>query len=195
MEKSYSDFLEIMGAPVYNEEVPDITLSKYKDLIKGPDDNHDIIIDIWENIGFSGYENGLFWIVNPDLYTDIVREFKEIDNRAIVFARTATGNLFLWEWVEVAKRPNIVHFNIHTRTKTYKSNSLDVFLNFDVTSNWLWEKDFYGKMEQNAVEKFKLIKHDEAAVFVPSLALGGEESRDNLQLQKLLPHLFILAQL
>ncbi len=56
-------------------------------------------------------------------------------------------------------------------------------------------KEFYGEIESPVIEKFGPIAHDEAAVFVPALALGGNEDVENMEVQKLLPHLMILSQL
>ncbi len=195
MEKILDDFISIVGSPIYSEPVPENIIEKYRGLIMGPDDQDDFIIELWEKHGFSGYKDGLFWLVNPDEFNPLAWSFEEISDKAIVFARSATGNLFLWEWVEVLNRPNIVFYNVHTRTLSYMSNSITFFFNFDIGLEDSWYDDFYGEIEIPVVEKFGPIQSDEAIVYVPALALGGDESLENMEPQKVIPHLKILSQL
>lgn len=194
MVKIYNDFIEIVGESIYSEPAATKIIEKYRGVIMGPDDE-DIIIQLWQDYGFSGFENGLFWLVNPDEYNQLAWSFEENSNKAIVFARTATGNLFLWEWLESVQRPNIVYFNVHTRERVIKSNSLESFINSNVLSDWLWKEEFFGEVELQVIEKFGPIAHDEAVVYIPALALGGEKKIENMEAQKIIPHLMILSQL
>lgn len=75
------------------------------------------------------------------------------------------------------------------------SNRLTIFFNFDISLEDSWIDEFYGEIELPVVGKFGPIKHDEAVVFVPALAFGGTKSIDNMESQKILPHLMILSQL
>ncbi|GAA3628578.1 GAD-like domain-containing protein [Flavivirga jejuensis] len=194
MEK-ISEFFEYFGEPNLTTAVSNDTLEKYSQVFMGRDDTEDIIVKLWEKYGFASFGNGLFWLVNPDEYNDVARQFKEVSHKAIVFGRTATGSLFLWEWIDVVGRPVIVYLNVHTRERIIKSDEFAFFLDDDVSTNYMWKKQFYGEVELAVVDKFGPIAHDEAVVYVPALALGGDEKLGNMEALKLIPHLMILSQL
>ena len=88
-------------------------LKRYKDKfcnkVKG---DLDIVNYIWENHGFCSYNNGLFWLVNPEDFTAVLHQFDDINPSELVFARTATGCLFTWDG------EYIYHLNVHRKTRT-----------------------------------------------------------------------------
>lgn len=191
----FDDFIEVVGSPIYSEVVPDELMLKYSGVFKGPGEQEDIILDLWREFGFSGYENGLFWLVNPEMFNDFARAFDGVSDKAIAFARTAMGNLFLWDEIAELNRMTIVHLNVHTHKLTFRSNDFSMFINMDIPSHFAWKSFFYGDFELAVVDRFGEIQYDEMATFVPAISIGGDEDLANIQLQKIIPQLFILSQL
>lgn len=59
------------------------------------------LIEYWRSIGWAGFADGLFWLVNPADYDDVVALWLagspfEGHDRYHVIARSAFGELFLW---------------------------------------------------------------------------------------------------
>ncbi|WP_236800058.1 GAD-like domain-containing protein [Aliivibrio fischeri] len=61
----------------------------------------DRLLEYWQQLGFSGFKEGLFWITNPSDFEDVLEsflegtEFADYDNYHVI-ARSAYGELFLW---------------------------------------------------------------------------------------------------
>ncbi len=51
MNKPYSDFIEIMGEPIHSTKAPEDIIEKYSKVIMGPDDEVDIITEMWKEFG------------------------------------------------------------------------------------------------------------------------------------------------
>lgn len=59
------------------------------------------LIEYWRRVGWAGFADGLFWLVNPADYDDVVALWLadspfERHDRYHVIARSAFGELFLW---------------------------------------------------------------------------------------------------
>ena len=61
------------------------------------DDELDMLQLLWQENGYCGFRNGLFWLVDPDRFTPIARQFSATPEGAVAFARSAFGGIFLWE--------------------------------------------------------------------------------------------------
>lgn len=168
-------------------------ISDYEGVLMANMDNTDIIIDIWGKYGFCSYKKGLFTFINPEEYNQIARDFSEVSDKAKVFARTATGCLFLWEEYSFGK--NIAFLNVHTGQKNIISTSFNVLIEWSLATPNFWLKDCYGKTEFDVMEKFENVPHDKCVGYSLALALGGKESIDNMQLFDFKTHLELLSQL
>ncbi len=84
-------FEEQFGAGFDEVKVPDNTIVKHKDLLPKE------LILFWQEKGFRGYSDGLFWLTNPDQFDDVITEwFGESEEIPCVIARTAFADLFIW---------------------------------------------------------------------------------------------------
>ncbi|UUC44910.1 T6SS immunity protein Tdi1 domain-containing protein [Flavobacterium cerinum] len=166
---------------------------EYEGVLMADKDVTDIITDIWKAHGFCSYKNGLFTLLNPKEYNEIVRRFPEVSDKAQVFARTATGCLFLWEEYSFGK--NIAFLNIHTGEKNIISTSFNVLIEWDLPASNFWKEDCNGKTEFAVMDKFKHIPHDKCAGYKLALALGGNRSVNNMELLDFKTHLEFLAQM
>ncbi|MGR2884661.1 GAD-like domain-containing protein [Vibrio vulnificus] len=95
LDEDFEYFLEKFSTPF--EQVPCSTeiINRYKGKLPSR------LLEYWREYGFCGFHDGIFWIVNPEDFEDIVDEWlspTDIPDHDIyhVFARNAFGDLFLW---------------------------------------------------------------------------------------------------
>ncbi len=193
MEHIYNEFMDFMeSSEVYNTATDDL-IFKYKDVFKGDKDTIDLIPEIWKKHGLCSYKGGLFSFINPDEFNGVARSFPDVSDQAIVFAKTATGCLFLWEQFSFGRC--ITFLNVHHQTNEVIANDFDMLLEWNLCATSFWEEDCYGEIELEVIEKYGPLAYDECFAFVPALALGGDESLANMQKVKVKEHLEMLAQL
>jgi len=95
MDEDFAFFLENFGPAFDRREVPEASLNRYRD--KLPEQ----MLAYWQEHGWCGYAEGLFWTVNPEDYEELVdmllegTELAEQD-RFHVLAKGAFGRLYLW---------------------------------------------------------------------------------------------------
>lgn len=188
----YKSFMEFMETYDQYAAADAGLVSRYENVLRADKDQTDIITDIWKAHGFCSYKNGLFILVNPEEYSPIARNFPSVSDKAEVFARTATGCLFLWEEYSFGK--NIAFLNVHNGEKNIISTSFNVLFELDLTVSGFWEDDCNGKMEFAAMEHFKNVPHDKCAGYKLALVLGGKSNVENMELFDIKSHLELLAQ-
>lgn len=168
-------------------------LDSYKGLFLAKTDEVDLMFHLLKENGYCSINNGLIWTVEPNLYTEVARTFPGISKTALVFARSYTGCLFIWDKLKIGE--SIIHLNIHTGKSKIISTGFQVFLPFNITSKSFLERECYGKIELAAQKKHGLIQSDECYSFVPALAIGGSEKISEMKKVKILPQLKLLGQL
>jgi hypothetical protein len=186
-------FIKWIGEGEFYCEVNELLLEKYKNIFLTDKDDFDIINIIWEQYGFRSYRNGLFWLVNPDEYNSVARRFPNISETAIVFARTAIGNLFLFDKLSIGD--SIMHLNVHKGERKIVSTYFEGFLTVDIAVDDFWKKNCYGNIELKVIDKHVTIAYDECLTFVPALALGGSENVTKMKKVKIKENLELLAQI
>ena len=168
-------------------------LQKYKDNFQGYRDKENHLAILWKKHGFCVYRNGLFTTVNPDDYIGLVERFPDVSEGALVFARSAAGNLFIWEDLNIGETMSFV--NVHKGTNIPIATNFDIFFQFNIVTDSYWKRCCYGKIELKLIDKFGPLASDECYSFVPALALGGSESLKKMQKVKFKEQLELLAQL
>ncbi|WP_262885793.1 GAD-like domain-containing protein [Chryseobacterium vaccae] len=171
----------------------DELIDEYRGVFMDPKDETDVITEIWKKYGFCLYKNGLFSLLNPKEYNRLARNFPEVSEKAEVFARTATGCLFLWE--EYSFGRNIAFLNIHTGEKSIISTSFNVLIEWNLTASNYWTEDCYGKVEFAVMDRFKHIPNNQCGGYSLALPLGGKERLDHMELFNYKTHLELLSQL
>ena len=193
MDANFEYFLEKMGPAIERRYVPPSSIERYRG--KLPDQ----LLSYWEEHGWCGYADGLFWTVDPQEYEPVLEAwigdtpFMEQDAYHII-ARSAFGELYFWG--------------------EDTANSLTVFAPgsfcvpsdpWDVEDNNFEMQVFFGSLSRSgndfenlfapALKKLGCLKPDEMYGFVPALALGGSSTIQHLQKVKAVEHLVLLAQL
>ncbi|UOD28074.1 DUF1851 domain-containing protein [Massilia violaceinigra] len=202
MDEDFASFLEEFGPVIDKRYVPSSTIERYRG--KLPDQ----LISYWEEHGWCGYADGLFWTVDPQEYEPVLdawigdTEFMERDAYHVI-ARSAFGVLFFWgentgsslkilpsyalafpstgaeEYILEGKADDAIRWFFSAKDREY----------FDM------EDDAEKPLFARALKKLGPLKPDEMYGFVPALAFGGSATLKNLQKVKAVEHLVFLAQL
>ena len=196
-------FKNNFGEPDRYIEAEEATISKYRGIL--PDE----LLYYWEQYGFSSFKEGLFWLTNPDEYTELVEEylvgtvFEDRPNLFVV-ARSAFGELYLWEskkggTLELGSLLNMIFLDAVADNKNFSEEEE----NFDMISflgikspKSLDEKDGSGKpLFERCLKKFGKLKPHEMYGYKLSHFLGGKESITNIAKMDLFNHYSIQKQL
>ncbi|HWV16509.1 MAG TPA: GAD-like domain-containing protein, partial [Cellvibrio sp.] len=159
-------------------------LSKYKGILPNR------LLEYWQEYGFCGFKNGLFWIVNPEEYTESINtwlkdtEVQNYDDFHVI-ARTGFGSLLLWgkrtgqSWrIDINDAQIFFKRSDEKRIKKEGENtSLMGFFGVISPENInLEDVDTDAPLFEQAVNKFGPLNPDEMFTFEPALFLGGEQT-------------------
>ena len=193
MDENFAGFLEEFGPAIAKRHVPASSIERYRG--KLPDQ----LLAYWEEHGWCGYADGLFWTVNPQEYEPVLEawigdtEFMEQDAYHII-ARSAFGDLYFWG---ENSGPSLEVFApgafCTPRTSEIIGEKKNLEVQFFFGSLMPDDNDFES-MFTLALERIGRLKHDEMYGFVPAIALGGPSTIEHLQRVKAVEHLVILAQ-
>lgn len=196
MDEHFKYFLEKMGPAFDKREVPPSSIERYRG--KLPDQ----LLAYWQEHGWSGYADGLFWTVNPEEYEPVLDAW--IDETPLMeedayhlIARGAFGDLCFFgertgkklhvvavDATMMPPRAGAKDFNLGIRAFFGSQNRAA----YDINRSG-------GPLFAPALKKLGRLQHDEMYGFVPALALGGPATLDHLQKVKAVEHLVLLAQL
>jgi len=165
------------------------------------------LLEYWKEYGFCGWGDGMFWIVNPADYQQILdlwlagTNFVGRDNYYVI-GRGAFGRLFIWgektgQSLDIETNYAMLFPSDSTVELQERGQETSVDLFFATrTKSSMEEEDQQGNpLFQKALDKLGPLGADELYGFVPALALGGANTLKNLQKVKVLEHLAFLAEL
>lgn len=142
----------------------------------------DWLLQIFIEEGFFSFQNGMFWFVNPLQMKPLSRSWK-LNDRNLVFLRTAFGDFFLTEG----------GFASHVRAnKGFITGygSLDDFLNFGLRA-----EPHLSRLLTEATAKLGELKPEECYGFVDPISAKGKENIGNLARANLFDYVNKLAHL
>jgi hypothetical protein len=187
------------GPPVFSEPVSYSIINKYKGKLPTQ------LLEYWRAFGFSGWGNGLFWLVNPDEYQDVLDAWLEnIETQPheeyFVIARSAFGDLEVWgtlhgRCLTISSIMNQIFPNMEEMKKNEEDFLVQMFF---ATQNkkYLGLKDYRNKpLFERAVKKYGVLTKNEMFGFEPALVLGGEAKLENVRKLPIISHLQFLATL
>jgi len=70
-DEDFEVFISEFGEATYRVDVPPEAIEKWRGKLP------ELLLTYWQEVGWCCYANGLFWIVNPDDYEDLVDEWLE----------------------------------------------------------------------------------------------------------------------
>ena len=201
MDEFYQVFMDEFG-PQIKKVVPSAAqVEKYRGALP------EALLDYWRIYGWGGFHDGLFWITNPDeLSFAIAAWLKHVeisnDTKYHAIARTAFGQLFLWDqragqtitisphYAQIFTSPpdlDVVSGNSNFTIKCFFSGQVASALDFDDNK----DKPIFKR----AVKKLGILEFDEMYGFEPALTIGGMPKLENLVKVKMTEQLVLLQQL
>lgn len=194
MDEDFAGFLQDFGPAIDKRHVPPSSIDRYRG--KLPDQ----LLKYWEDQGWCGYADGLFWTVNPQEYEAVLEAwigdtpFIEKDVYHII-ARGAFGKLYLWG-ERTGYSLKIFAPGSYCVPSIAPSPIDDMDFEIQLFFGGLSPdgSDFVN-MFAPALKRLGRLKHDEIYGFVPALGLGGTSEPEYLQKVKAVEHLVLLAQL
>jgi len=208
MNEYFEDFYDYAG---FGPAIKTIMPSKETlDFFKGK--LPDRLLEYWQQYGFSGWGDGIFWLVNPQDYHEILQtwledtEFAKRENNGIdkyyVIGRGAFGDLVVWgrasgQSLDINSNFGMLFPTDSTEDLVEDGEELTIDLFFATMSKApLDQKDINEKpLFEHALKNLGPLEADEMYAFVPALALGGVNKLENLQKVKAIEHLNFLAEL
>ena len=196
-------FKNRIGTPDRRYEVPQESIEKYKDILPKE------LMYYWETHGFSSFLDGLFWLTDPDEYTQIVQEYLKgtpYENRKDLYVifRSAFGKLYIWEStkgriIKIYPLLNMIFFSADADREKLNKEDENFVMNrlLGVQSpRSLEEDDASSKpLFARCLKKFGKVEKDEMYGYKLSHLLGGKESIKNIDRMNLFNHISIQKQL
>lgn len=194
MDEDFAFFLKKFGPAVERQLAPAPSIARYTN--KLPEQ----LLNYWEDFGWCGYAEGLFWTVNPQDYESLLNtwlagtEAFKSDNYHVI-ARSAFGELYLWG-EKSADSLSITSYmsRYSTKSSIFAGANLDFGIKVFLSSMQLEHNDL-NSLFKPALKSLGPLKADEMYGFVPALALGGPVELKNLQRVKTIEHLAFLSQI
>ncbi|MEX9871592.1 GAD-like domain-containing protein [Providencia huaxiensis] len=197
-DEAFEVFIENFGEATTTRYVSEEKINQWQGKLP------ELLLTYWHNEGWSSYYNGLFTIVDPDDYEDIVDEWlentylEEIDSFHAI-AINGFGNIYLCgektgQCVVINSVFNTIFVQKKKLEKNNSAESLDISI---ITLFILSEIGGYNKsgLFEKAVKKFGPLGDNEIFGFEPAIILGGELDIKHIQKVDARIHLSILAQL
>ena len=203
-DEYFTEFLDDEGfAPALTcQSVDQETLNRYQGVLP------DRLLGYWKEYGFCGYGEGLFWLVNPVDYEELLELWLKDTplwgkENYYVFARSAFGRLYVWgdksgDETRITPYEHTI-MPVDMPNAPLTTEQRERFFGISISGINKKSPDAYDKDDKflfkKALKKLGTLEPDEMYAFVPALALGGVADLKFLQKVKLQEQLSILAQL
>lgn len=201
MDENFEIFYqdEGFGPPIFSEKVSEETIKKYQGKLPNQ------LLEYWKAYGFSGWGNGLFWLVNPEDYQDVLDAWLEHvelspHEEYFVIARTAFGDLSIWgtihgQYFTISSLMNQIFPSMEVMEKDEGDLLIRIFMS-SKEKRFIDIKDYKNKpLFDRAIKKYGELNKNEMLGFEPALILGGEAKLENVRKLPIISHLQFLASL
>lgn len=154
------------------------------------------LITYWNDLGWCGYGNGLYWMVNPKEYDEIIEKwlsgtvFENRDDLSVI-ARNAFGKIYIWstgkgEIMNINPATNMISYFPENANRDFSPEDEDEYMR----RFWgMSQKEFIDYEDDNdkplfdrALKKLGMLKTDEVYGFKLPQSLGGSHSLDKLEI-------------
>lgn len=202
-DKFFNFFLKKFGQSYDCTPVSNEAIEHYK--IKLPEQ----LFTYWIQFGWCGYGQGIYWMVNPKKYENILEDwldgtvFEDRDDLSVI-SRNAFGKLYVWgkgkgEVMNINPATNIISYFPENDGRSFSAENEDEYMR----RFWgMSKKDFIDYEDDNeeplfdrALKKLGQLRSDEIYGFKLHRALGGGHKLDNLDVMKLEAYHDIAQQL
>ena len=147
------------------------------------------MIAFWKEFGFGTFYKGYLKSINPNEYKNLLEKSYFLGDVSIPIFATAFGDLITWEedqYVGIVKYRYGVNDVI--------CSGFDFFFD-DLSEGELDDEYLSIKQYKAAIKKLGTLEYDECFGYVPLLALGGEESVNNLKKVKIREHIALITEI
>ncbi|MET2898336.1 GAD-like domain-containing protein [Vibrio rotiferianus] len=201
IDEDFELFLEEFGEPTESIQATKQQIEAYRGILPKQ------LLFYWEQVGFSGFQNGLFWITNPSEFEDIVdayldrTEFQDYDNYHVI-ARGAYGQLYLWGErtgysLEITPHLNWIETVGGDEEKIAQGEediAIQSFFGFQEVSDLDIENNS-KPLFPSILKKHGALTKDEVFVFTPYLFMGGKKSADKVTKENVHVFLQVMVEL
>lgn len=200
-DEDFELFIENFGEATSRVEVPQASFEKFEKTLPAQ------LLKYWSEEGWASYLDGLFSIVNPDEYQDVLDMwledtiFEQVDSYHVI-ARTGFGKLYVWgEKTGPSLTVSCPTHSLIALEKDFKGplKNPDFRVQTFFGAKTPSECDFKDAAKQplfkRAAGKLGPLERDELYGFEPALIAGGQMNLDHLKKVKLDVHLTLLRQL
>jgi hypothetical protein len=203
MDKFFDNFFNYarFGPSIESIATPQTKVDKFRGKLP------DKLLEYWQNQGWCGYADGLFWTVDPDEWEGELEDwigdtpFMEQDAYYVI-GRSAFGELFLWGERTGQSLKVLTPFGMifpKFNDKQYQKDGANFALQLFFCGCTRESMDMQDQQEkplfERALAKLGPVSADTLYGFVPALGLGGEPKLENLQIVDAHVHLNIIAQM
>ena len=200
-DEDFEIFLEEFGEPTNHIQATDQQIEAYRDILPAQ------LLKYWQQVGFSGFKDGLFWFTNPAEFEDVIElflegtEFSDYDNYYVI-ARNAYGELYLWGErtgvsLEIVPALNLIVTEKGDENKISQGaadTAIRRFFGFQEPDDVDIEAEL-KPLFPSVLKKYGSVGKDEVMVFTPYLFMGGKKSVDNMSKENLHIFLQVMAEL
>ncbi|MCR9771583.1 GAD-like domain-containing protein [Vibrio harveyi] len=200
-DEYFEMFIEEFGEPTEHILATDQQVEAYRGILP------DQLLKYWQMVGFSGFNDGLFWITNPAEFEDVLEsflddtEFAHYDNYHVI-ARSAYGQLYLWGERTGASLDIATHLNWIMTNQGHAKDISKGDANIAIQSFFGFQDKEYIDVEvsskplfPSAIKKHGPVGKEEVMVFTPYLFKGGKKSADAMTKEDLHVFLQVMADL
>jgi hypothetical protein len=147
------------------------------------------LLALWGQDGWARYGHGLFWTVDPRAFSGLSEDWPIVPHEALVFGRSAFGNLYL------VCKDEVLRLDVQWNRLAKLGPSTYVFLNSTIKQPRFQKVTLQGELFGLVRERLGDLAADECYGLFPALPLGGnDEDPTSYRRVKLLEYLALLAQ-
>lgn len=200
-DEFFNCLIDDFGEATASIQVPTESINKWTGILP------DILLDYWKSEGWNSYKDGLFSLVNPDEYEDLLdmwlegTPFEELDSYHVI-AKTGFGKLFIFGENTGCNTTITCYINkiISIKKNRYKKDErrLDLNVKSLITSLSPEDLDIDGEdgkpIFERAVRLHGPLAESEIFGFVPAIIAGGRMDIKNIKKVDANIHLSILRE-
>lgn len=155
-------------------------------------------LKLWEQDGWAGYRNGLFWTIDPEQFAPLVELWSPPQSPLFPVARTAFGTIYLLKEFR-AESGNIAYsvaeIDPHTASYSIVGPGARLFITEAIAKPDYIKDVFWEPKVKRAAKDLGPLEWNEMYAFEPALALGGSGKPETVRKVNLFDHHTMLAQL
>jgi hypothetical protein len=179
----FPEFTNKHGVGVQYAPASEKLIETYRDQLPA------VLLEEWRASGFRSYGKGLIWLVDPLEYQEVLAYWLDASAGALVFARTAFGDLILWWKGDI----HLLHINYARTHRLF--DDLEFFFEHSLTETKFINSLLETPLFKKALKKCGPLEPSECYGFVPLPASGDVGKVDTVQRVNLSKYLKMLSKL